>query len=114
MAYELYYWPTIQGRGEFVRLVLEDVGAEYVDVIRKPEAEGGGVELGHGGRDGVEHAVDVEEDDGGVAQGEPGLRLLEPRHGHRSKCKRATMSNCRTISLPRPDTDPDFRLDTRQ
>ncbi len=44
MAYELYYWPTIQGRGEFVRLILEDAGAEYVDVIRKPEAEGGGVE----------------------------------------------------------------------
>ena len=36
MAYELYYWPTIQGRGEFVRLALEDVGAEYVDVARLP------------------------------------------------------------------------------
>ncbi len=31
---ELYYWPTIQGRGEFVRLALEDAGAEYVDVAR--------------------------------------------------------------------------------
>src|SRR4029453_6753683 len=31
---ELYYWPTIQGRGEFVRLLLEDAGAEYVDVAR--------------------------------------------------------------------------------
>ncbi len=40
--YELYYWPTIQGRGEFIRLLLEDVGADYTDVIRKPEAEGGG------------------------------------------------------------------------
>ncbi|MDA0785896.1 MAG: glutathione S-transferase [Proteobacteria bacterium] len=40
--YELYYWPTIQGRGEFVRLLLEDVGADYVDVIRKPDTEGGG------------------------------------------------------------------------
>lgn len=40
--YELYYWPTIQGRGEFVRLILEDVGADYVDVIRRPDAEGGG------------------------------------------------------------------------
>ena len=27
MAYELYYWPTIQGRGEFVRLALEEAGA---------------------------------------------------------------------------------------
>ena len=30
MAYELYYWPTIQGRGEFVRLALEAAGADYV------------------------------------------------------------------------------------
>jgi glutathione S-transferase len=31
---ELYYWPTIQGRGEFVRLLLEEAGADYVDVAR--------------------------------------------------------------------------------
>jgi glutathione S-transferase len=31
---ELYYWPTIQGRGEFVRLLLEEAGAPYVDVAR--------------------------------------------------------------------------------
>jgi glutathione S-transferase len=36
MRYELYYWPTIQGRGEFVRLALEEAGADYVDVARKP------------------------------------------------------------------------------
>jgi len=35
MVYELYYWPEIQGRGEFVRLALEDAGAEYVDVARR-------------------------------------------------------------------------------
>jgi len=34
MRYELYYWPTIQGRGEYVRLALEDAGADYVDVAR--------------------------------------------------------------------------------
>ena len=34
MAYELYYWPSIQGRGEFVRLALEDAGADYRDVAR--------------------------------------------------------------------------------
>jgi len=34
MSIELYYWPTIQGRGEFVRLMLEDAAAEYVDVAR--------------------------------------------------------------------------------
>jgi glutathione S-transferase len=42
MKYELYYWPHIPGRGEFVRLALEEGGADYVDVARKPEAEGGG------------------------------------------------------------------------
>jgi glutathione S-transferase len=36
MHYDLYYWPGIQGRGEFVRLVLEDVGAHYTDVAREP------------------------------------------------------------------------------
>ena len=41
--YELYYWPHIPGRGEFVRLVLEDAGVPYVDVARRPRAEGGGV-----------------------------------------------------------------------
>ena len=35
MRYQLYYWPEIQGRGEFVRLALEDVGAAYEDVARK-------------------------------------------------------------------------------
>src|SRR5262245_22549402 len=40
--YELYYWPEIPGRGEFVRLVLEEAGAAYADVGRLPESEGGG------------------------------------------------------------------------
>jgi glutathione S-transferase len=35
MPYELYYWPSIQGRGEFVRLALEEAGAEYDDVARR-------------------------------------------------------------------------------
>jgi glutathione S-transferase len=39
MTYELYYWPGIQGRGEFVRLVLEDAGAGYLDMARQPQAE---------------------------------------------------------------------------
>jgi glutathione S-transferase len=34
MRYELHYWPSIQGRGEFVRLALEDAGANYRDVCR--------------------------------------------------------------------------------
>src|SRR6185369_5618466 len=34
MRYELYYWPGIQGRGEYVRLALEEAGADYADVAR--------------------------------------------------------------------------------
>src|SRR3546814_3371561 len=40
MTYRLYYWPGIQGRGEFVRLALEEAGVAYVDV-GMDEAEGG-------------------------------------------------------------------------
>jgi glutathione S-transferase len=40
MRYELYYWPSIQGRGELVRLALEEAGADYVDVARKPGKRG--------------------------------------------------------------------------
>jgi glutathione S-transferase len=43
MRYELYYWPEIAGRGEFVRLALEDAGADYVDVARLPRGRGRGV-----------------------------------------------------------------------
>jgi len=43
MRYELYYWPGIQGRGEFVRLALEAAGADYVDVARQPAHEGMGM-----------------------------------------------------------------------
>jgi glutathione S-transferase len=31
MIYSLHYWPGIQGRGEFVRLALEDAGADYLN-----------------------------------------------------------------------------------
>ncbi len=42
MKYQLYYWPHIQGRGEFVRLALEEGAADYVDVARMPERKGMG------------------------------------------------------------------------
>jgi len=48
MVYELYYWPSIQGRGEFVRLALEEAGAKYVDVARGDK----------GGRDSVSRVLD--------------------------------------------------------
>jgi len=41
MNYELYYWPSIQGRGEFVRLILEQAGARYRDVAREPGKRAG-------------------------------------------------------------------------
>jgi glutathione S-transferase len=37
VKYELFYWPELQGRGEFVRLALEDAGASYTDVAREPK-----------------------------------------------------------------------------
>jgi glutathione S-transferase len=65
--YELYYWPSLQGRGELVRLALEDAGAAYVDVARSPE---------HGGVPALQRLL---------AGPEPGaLRPLAPpflRHG---------------------------------
>jgi len=45
MNYELYYWPTIQGRGEFVRLALEQAGASYRDVARESGRDSGVAEL---------------------------------------------------------------------
>jgi glutathione S-transferase len=42
MALELYYWPSLQGRGEFVRLALEAAAVPYVDVAREPRSHGGG------------------------------------------------------------------------
>src|SRR3984893_7292229 len=43
MTYELYYWPGIQGRGEFVRVALQEAGARYIDVPVLPKVKGGGV-----------------------------------------------------------------------
>ena len=43
MTYVLYYWPGIQGRGEYVRLALEEAGADYVDIALLPDENGGGV-----------------------------------------------------------------------
>src|ERR1700704_120141 len=40
MHYQLYYWPTIQGRGEYVRLALEEAGAGYTDVARRGNGMG--------------------------------------------------------------------------
>jgi glutathione S-transferase len=41
--YELFYWPGIQGRGEFIRLAFEAAGVPYDEVVRRPARAGGGV-----------------------------------------------------------------------
>ena len=51
MRYQLYYWPEIQGRGEFVRLALEDAGADYEDVARRPGGMDKMMAMMNGGRD---------------------------------------------------------------
>ncbi|HVK74431.1 MAG TPA: glutathione S-transferase [Kofleriaceae bacterium] len=86
-VYELYYWPSIPGRGEMVRLALEEAGAPYRDVARRPASEGGG-------EDAIERilssdagrvpafAVPVLVADGLViAQTAAILAWLAPRHG---------------------------------
>jgi glutathione S-transferase len=47
MLYELYYWPSIQGRGEFVRLALEEAGVPYRDVARESGRDAGVASLLH-------------------------------------------------------------------
>jgi len=42
MVYQLFYWPGIQGRGEYVRLAMEEAGADYIDVARLTEEPNGG------------------------------------------------------------------------
>jgi glutathione S-transferase len=84
--YELYYWPTIQGRGEFVRLLLEEAGAPYVDVARLPAAEGGGVpaimKMLGGGHPLLPFAPPIlKHGDLVVAQTSNILLYLAPRHG---------------------------------
>jgi glutathione S-transferase len=51
MRYQLFYWPEIQGRGEFVRLSLEDAGAAYDDVVRSKGGMNRMLAMFEGGRD---------------------------------------------------------------
>jgi glutathione S-transferase len=52
MTYQLYYWPGIQGRGEFVRLALEEAAAQYLDVARAPGGMAAMLRIPNGDRDG--------------------------------------------------------------
>ncbi len=83
-AYELYYWPSIQGRGEFVRLALEEVRAPYVDVARRA----GGVRamtklMASVGRSGLEPFAPPFLRSGKLVIGQTAniLLYLGPRHG---------------------------------
>jgi glutathione S-transferase len=51
MRYQLFYWPEIQGRGEFVRLALEEAGAAYDDVARSKAGIDRMLTMMDGGRD---------------------------------------------------------------
>jgi glutathione S-transferase len=82
-VYELYYWPGIQGRGEFVRLALEQAGAPYVDVARQPKGMAAMMRLLEDGGDGLEPfaAPFLKHGDLVVAQTATILAYLGPRHG---------------------------------
>jgi glutathione S-transferase len=88
MIYELYYWPTIQGRGELVRLALEEAGAEYVDVARQPQGVAALMRLMRG-EEGSEGGIPpfappflrVRGEDAIIAQTAAILRFLGPRLG---------------------------------
>ena len=84
--YELYYWPEIQGRGEFVRLLLEEVDAPYIDVARRPESQGGMkamLKLLKTAGDGLQPFAPPFLKSGGLllAQTANILAYLAPRHG---------------------------------
>jgi glutathione S-transferase len=81
--YELYYWPTIQGRGEFVRLALEQAGAPYVDVARTPKGMAAMMKLLEGGGAGLEPFAPpfLKSGDLVIAQTATILAYLGARHG---------------------------------
>lgn len=82
-AYELYYWPTIQGRGEFVRLALEQAGAPYVDVARNPKGMAAMMKLLESGGNDLEPLAPpfLKSGDLVIAQTATILAYLGPRHG---------------------------------
>jgi glutathione S-transferase len=81
--YELYYWPTIQGRGEFVRLVLEEAGAPYEDVARSPKGMRAMMAILKGAGDGLVPFAPpfIRHGDAVIAQTANILSYLAPRHG---------------------------------
>jgi glutathione S-transferase len=82
MQYELYYWPSIQGRGEFVRLALEEAGADYIDVARREHGMAAMMRLMEGGGATPPFAPPIlKAGDLLIAQTANILQFLGPRHG---------------------------------
>jgi glutathione S-transferase len=81
--YDLFYWPGIQGRGEFVRLALEDAGVPYVDVARAPGGMPAMMKILREGTDGLAPFAPPFLRSGKlvVAQTSNILAFLGPRHG---------------------------------
>jgi glutathione S-transferase len=81
--YELYYWPSIQGRGEFVRLALEEAGAPYTDVARGPGGMAAMMKILGGGAHGIPPFAPPFLVSGAltIAQTASILHYLAPRHG---------------------------------
>jgi glutathione S-transferase len=82
-TYELYYWPGIQGRGEFVRLALEQAAVPYVDVARQPKGMAAMMKLLERGGDGLLPFAPpfLKSGDLVIAQTATILAYLGPRHG---------------------------------
>ena len=82
-AYELYYWPGIQGRGEFVRLALEQAAVPYVDVARQPKGMAAMMKLLERVADGLLPFAPpfLKSGDLVIAQTATILAYLGPRHG---------------------------------
>jgi glutathione S-transferase len=82
-VYELYYWPSIQGRGEFVRLALEEARAPYADVARTKTGMASMMRMLHGTKGGVSPFAPPFLKHGKllVAQTANILLYVAPRHG---------------------------------
>jgi glutathione S-transferase len=82
-AYELYYWPGIPGRGEFVRLALEQAAVPYVDVARRPNGMEAMMKLLERGANGLQPFAPpfLKSGDLVIAQTATILAYLGPRHG---------------------------------
>ncbi len=85
MSYELFYWPGIQGRGEFLRLAFEEAGADYIDVAR-----------GRGDGRGVKAMT--------ALMGERRVRALRPALPARRPSAR--LARRQLPRLPRPEARP--------